>query len=694
MKHTHIAAIILVLLLSLATGAEILAPGSITSVNSYTIDGDTVLFEDTHIFINTTPHTFYGEGWVSSTFVSKVHSCNIDVAFGFDSPHTYPTACELYDPHTVNYITNHRVWFYNVSSAVSTPEAAINYGNDYNTHRYTITYQKCTNYDDTMQCTAWTDATAVVAFDSHETDGTNYTAYYHTRETKIKDYRDISDRFNSIDYDHDGKNKWHYVTNIPVTAGQYYTVRTYIKTDGVGGKYDIAIKPSSETIPEAIAAGHFYILDPWAEVSELIFTDPTPANESTIYVDHTTINVSIATSDLTYFAFSWNGTNKTYTTCGSQWNESANTYTRTTTVGSYTQPDFDNIFPWSEMRRCTLWDNATVNYYLNATNSSLKATGGLSDLSGADGQIMVEIPKFYYDHSFVGSTHDYNISRFNLTGFEIHNAFIKDDVEVDYRYFSAYEGSMWDASAGAMTPSGSITTDMYASGDKLCSISGQFPKTTEMRSEFRTMASQRGAGWRQLDFDLNSAVQLLYIIEYADFDSQTEIGYGRTQLSGGSWTADSYIGQCGKSNSDGDGTNSVAGNSNNAYMTYRGIENWYGNIWKWNDGININANVPYVTNNASAWADDTSTGYTDLGVTLAATNNYQITLADTDRGFLPASVGADATYVSDYYYQNPDWRVVYLGGYAGAAEAGGAFCVSAYTAASDYDVSIGGRLAR
>jgi len=689
MKAPHIAAISLVLLLALITGAL-----SISTPADYTIDGDTVYIDDANVRISTTPHTVYGDGWVSSTFISKAYTGNIDVAYGFDTSTTYPTACELYDPHPADYTTQHRIWFYNVSSAVSTPTATIDYGNDYNTHRYTITYKKCTNYNEEMQCTAWTDATAVVAFDSHETDGTNYTAYYHTKKTKIEDYRDISHRFKSIDYDHDGKNKWHYVTDLPIIAGQQYTVRTYIKVIGAGGKYDVAIKPSNLSIPEAIADGQFYILDPWAAVSSLDFIDPTPANESTIYVDHTTINVSIATSDLTYFAFNWNGTNKTYTTCGSQWNESTNSYTRTTTVGSYTQPDFDNIFPWSEMRRCTLWDNGTVNYYLSATDSTKKADGTASDLSGAAGQVMVEIPKFYYDHTFVGSTHDYNISRFNLTGFKVHNAFIKDGVEVNYRYIAAYEGSMWDASAGAMTPSGSITADMYAAGDKLCSISGEYPKTNERRSEFRTMATNRGAGWRQLDFDLNSAVQLLYIIEYGDFDSQTEIGYGRTQLSGGSWAADSYIGQCGKSNSDGDGTNSVAGNTNDAYMVYRGIENWYGNIWMWNDGININDHIIYVTNDASAWADDTSAGYTNLGVTLASANNYQITLADTDRGFLPASVGADSTYVSDYYWQNTSWRVVTLGGSAGSAVDAGAFSVHADDAASNYYVSLGSRLTR
>ena len=433
---------------------------------------------------------------------------------------------------------------------------------------------------------------------------------------------------------------------------------------------------------------------PWTEVSELKFIDPTPANESIIFVNHTTINVSIATSDLTYFTFNWNGTNYTYTTCGAEWNQSTDLYERTTTIGSYTQPDFDNIFPWSDLRRCTLWDNGTVNYYLNATNSSLKANGELADLTGADSQVMVQIPKFYFKHTFTNSTHDWEISRFNITGFDVHNAFIKNGVEVDYRYIGAYEGSMWDATTSSMVPSGNIITDMYAAGDKLCSVSGQYPKVNEMRSEFRAMATERGTGWRQQDFDLISAVQLLYLIEYADFNSQSQIGYGRTQLSGGTWTAGSYIGQTGKSNVDGDGTNSIAGNTTDAYMTYRGIENFYGNVWKWVDGINVYNNIPYVTNNDSNFADDTTTNYTNLNITLSNVDGYLVTLADINRGFLPVSIGgSSSTYITDYYYQNTGWCVVTLGGYARYGTHAGAFAFSANTAASYSHVAIAGRLA-
>jgi hypothetical protein len=684
--------ILVVLIFLVVFGAFCISNAEV--ISSYIIDDDTVYIDDENVYIDQTPHTIYGDGWVTSNIITKNYSGSLNVAYGFNTTQIYPTSAELYDPHLVQYTTNHRAWFYNVSSTINTSTATpIDYGNDYNTHRYTITSQKCISYDEmSMVCNEWIDETAVVAFDSHETDGTNYTAFWHTDRTRIENYKDISYLFQSVNYTYDGKNKWYYVTNIPFTAGEMRSVRTYIKVNGAGDKYDVAVWPSHLTIQQAIATGCFYLLDPWAEVSELNFTSPTPVNESTVNVNHTTINVSIATSDLTYFAFNWNGTNVTYTTVGTEWDQSADSYVRSTTVGTYTQPDFDTIFPWSHMRRCTLWDNGTVNYYLNATNSSLKATGGLSDLTGADGQVMVEIPKFHYTHTLTGSEHNWEISKFNISGFSIHNTFIKNGVEVDYRYIGAYEGSMWDATTSAMVPSANIITNMYASGDKLCSVSGEYPKVNEVRSEFRAMAAERGAGWRQQDFDLISAVQLLYLIEYADFNSQSTIGSGRTQLSGGTWTADSYIGQCGKSNTDGDGTNSVAGNTNNAYMTYRGIENFYGDVWNWVDGININNNIPYVSNNDSDWADDTSTNYTNLGVTLSNTNGYQTTLADTNRGFLPSSVGgSSSTYISDYYYQNPGWRVVLLGGDGGARA--GAFCMSASSAASGSAVYFGGRLA-
>jgi len=346
------------------------------------------------------------------------------------------------------------------------------------------------------------------------------------------------------------------------------------------------------------------------------------------------------------------------------------------------------------MKRCVLDDSGNVLYFLDPNDSTLKADGSAATIDDQSvGNVMVQIPKFWYKYSYAGTTHTWNISTVPMDGYTVHPAFIKNGAEVEFRYAGAYEGSLFDASAGAMVASADIVTSLYAAGDKLCSLSGEYPKVNETRAENRGAASQRGAGWRNMDFDLMSAVQLLYLTEYADFDSQVMIGVGRTALSGGTWVADSYIGQCGKSNAVGNGTNSVGGNSNNAYMTYRGIENFFGNVWKFIDGFNVNNNIPYVSNTDTEFADDTATNYAALGVVLANANGYQDTLEQIRRGFLPASVGASSsTKITDYYYQASGWRVLLFGGTANYGSLAGVFSVYTADASSIYDVNVGARL--
>ena len=314
---------------------------------------------------------------------------------------------------------------------------------------------------------------------------------------------------------------------------------------------------------------------------------------------------------------------------------------------------------------------------------------------GGDGQVMVEIPLFYHRYGYSGTTHTYDISLAPLDGFSVHPAFVKNGEVVPYRYPAAYEGSMYDASAGAMVPPANIP-DNYTmtSGDKLCSLSGQYPKTNETRDEFRILAAMRGDGWRQNDYDIASAWQLLYLVEYGSFQSQAMIGQGRTQLSGGTWVADSYIGQCGKSNLNGNATGNVGGNTNAAYMSYRGIENIYGNVWKWLDGININDYLPYVSNDDSDFQDDTAENYIALDVTLPATDSYQQTLFPQDRGFLSKTVGAATTQIGDYYWQAAGWRVVLLGSHANYGPPAGAFAFYASHASASGSVNFGGRLCR
>jgi len=364
------------------------------------------------------------------------------------------------------------------------------------------------------------------------------------------------------------------------------------------------------------------------------------------------------------------------------------------------------------MVRVVLADDGSEVYELCPTDSTKKADcSTASNLDGTDGQIMVRIDKFAYKYTYDAATnvHDWSISSVLLPGYEWHPAFYKDGAWVDHRYIGAYEGIGYDNSTSAYFDGDDVgdTKTQWPGGtaidtgaDKLGSVSGFAPLVNETRAEFGAIAVNRGTGWRQQDFYLVSAIQLLYVVEYASWYSQDVIGMGRTELSGGTWAKDSYIGVTGKSNGDGNATANTGGDTNDAYMSYRGIENFFGNVWKWVDGFNINDGIPYVSNVGTDFADDTATNYDRLedtggsGITLPqGSNDYQTTLEQTKGGFLPSAVGGNSsTYITDYYYQSTGWRVARLGGVAADAASAGAFDWVLSSGSTSVGVSRGSRI--
>ena len=260
-----------------------------------------------------------------------------------------------------------------------------------------------------------------------------------------------------------------------------------------------------------------------------------------------------------------------------------------------------------------------------------------------------------------------------------------------------------------------IETEKDFANDILSSVSGKAPINYGTRANFRALADKRGTGWRQQDYDLISAIQLLYLTEYADWNSQVMIGGGLTKWAGGTWDAwNDYnpIETAGNSNANGNATASVA-NANGvvgSYMSYRGIENLWGHVWKLVDGINVQFGVgadytgqPYVSNDDTLpFADDVSAGYTQLPRTVPGSiggvsqSNWQKTLCQQDRGFLPATTGGVAgssTYICDYYYQSTGWRVAMLGGSAGSGPMAGVACWYVRSSSGSRRHDLGGRLA-
>ena len=136
-------------------------------------------------------------------------------------------------------------------------------------------------------------------------------------------------------------------------------------------------------------------------------------------------------------------------------------------------------------------------------------------------------------------------------------------------------------------------------------------------------------------------------------------------------------------------------------MSYRGIENFYGHIWKFIDGYKVNNSIPYLCNNFANFSDaENTTNYTNptdvngTAITMHNADGYQGTLELTGRAFMPASLtgGSASAKITDYYYQAAGWRVAISGGRALHATHGGVFFLVVDAVLTRVSRDIGGRL--
>jgi len=395
-----------------------------------------------------------------------------------------------------------------------------------------------------------------------------------------------------------------------------------------------------------------------------------------------------ATIRTEWYGVSWDCKNDTYTRLG----------TLADSAASATIPDA--LLPiQARMRRCVLANDGTVLYYLKADDSNYKANGQLAniDTTGglADGQVMVEIPNFWYYHHWdpIDSVHTWKISQDSIAGFR--RAF-----QYDYVYIGAYEGTIYDVSDGVYKGDANNIADTV--NDTLCSVSGIKPHSSETRAEYRALAENRGSGWHQLDNRILYAVQILYLVEYADFNSQSKISDGNTKFASWDYTAD--IGPTGQSNSLGNfsGGQATAGGDSLDFASYRGIENLWGSLWEFLDGVNVNndgsSSKLYLADDYAVYADNTTTGYTLYG-NLAEADGYSKGILDIATGIYPNAVGGSSTtYLCDYYYtyydndQNSGWRVVLVSGTAPNGAGAGLIYVNANYGSPDAGSLIAGRL--
>lgn len=385
---------------------------------------------------------------------------------------------------------------------------------------------------------------------------------------------------------------------------------------------------------------------------------------------------------------------------------------------------FDGINAFGGRRRCNVADDGTVVAYYGEAGYS--ETGKLTQAvvvgegstartfnAGTIVQVMVEQPKFYYKvvpldlepveggKGFHMRKGRWYVSDTKKNGFKLHPAFISNGVEKNFIYIAAYEGSLWDASAAQYILNDAqvadFTTDMLSSIANAKPISGLTQNLT--RGNTRKLAQKRGAGWQQGYGQTAAATQLLFLVEYASFNMQEKIGVGATQKTDDGATSMTEI--TGATSNLGNATGSVNNPNGVNIVTYRGEENFYGNIWWFVDGMNINAkgiHELYVTDHD--FADDKIVdNYKNAGITLAKTNGYVSAFGyneEYDWLFVTSETkGNSSLPVGDYFWQNNTYNgimIALLGARWSTGVSAGGFGWSVYYVSGGRSRYIGGRL--
>jgi hypothetical protein len=340
---------------------------------------------------------------------------------------------------------------------------------------------------------------------------------------------------------------------------------------------------------------------------------------------------------------------------GVSWDKSsATTLTRTDDAVGFSNPNpfydgmseepsspFDNLMPWSGMVKETV-----------------------------DGNVLVKIPKFWYKITNTDNELKFQIADAPVDGFHVSPAHADrgdGKGERDYAYIARYKCRSTDYK----------------------SVTGMSPKVNITRDAARTAIKAIGTGFYQQDFAMFWTIRMLYLVEYANWNSQAAIGYGcgnnRSVQNTGASDIMTYH----------TGTMQSARTTYGVGVQYRWIEDPWGNVREWCDGIYFSGSKVYCINNPANFSD--TTGGTEVG-TRPTTDGY---ISDwsipTATGFeyalYPSAVsGGEQTYIADYCYYSSGGVTLNVGGLYNQNQRYGVFYLRGDSTASSSDGNLGARL--
>lgn len=307
---------------------------------------------------------------------------------------------------------------------------------------------------------------------------------------------------------------------------------------------------------------------------------------------------------------------------------------------------FDTISPWKDM---VVVDDATAGK-------------------------LVKIPKYYYKWTKSGSAMTLQVSDKNFDGAHVSPAHADrgdGTGERDYVYVGRY----------------------HCAASTYKSTSGVKPQASVTRANFRTNIHNLGSTYWQYDFAMWWTIMMLYIVEFANWNSQATIGYGCSDNNKGTenmGATDSMTYHTGTNQSS---------KTTYGHTQYRHIEDLWGNVYDWCDGIRFSSQDVYIINNPANFSD--SSGGTKVGTRPIESSwimSWRVpTVSGLEWALYPSSppygsVGSTSTYICDYCDYNSSGVVLYVGGNYGQSLYHGAFYLTGNYTASNSTGFVGSRL--
>ena len=369
----------------------------------------------------------------------------------------------------------------------------------------------------------------------------------------------------------------------------------------------------------------------------------------------------------------------------------------TTTANTEVKNDFDKIYPWSNIR----------SYNYDASKKKVTAWYGDSNFAfdGSNGEVLTFIPGFWYKREVVDGIEYQYISKYEQSGYSYSEPFSVGRYKIsrasslagtssnDNGKIELMKGAIESHGRGngnANTDDGSFNIET----ETITSSNGGLPLTFKTIGEYREYASKLGSDFSQMDYHYY-VLQMLYLVEYADYDSQSKLGQGITNP-GSTVTIN-----MGGTDSLGMQSGCLA-NDGKTSIIYRGMEDIFGYVGEFIDGINIKDGQAYINYDFTTYESDVfDRNYQALGYVNASSGGFITKLGyDSNNPLigLPTEANGDteANYnvsLKDYYSYSFGENIMIAGGRSNYGLLAG-FGAAAFDRSDYCGCSVGARLIR